>query len=121
MRGIENQHLAESTRIEAVDSWHVKWPDVLASIERTGDAQNLQIDSDGWLSARQVVLAAFAGTKAVGHVGFHVAPTMRGCVTARVDTHGIDQSFRGRGIEKALSAAAVERARALSCSRLQGF
>ena len=53
-------------RIEPVDNWHDKWDDVLAAVERHGKSEKLRVDSDGWLSARQVVVVAFVGEEPRG-------------------------------------------------------
>lgn len=57
-------------RIEQVDQWHPQWAQILERVERDGDRAKLEIDSDGWLSVRQVLLGAFDGTKIVGHLCF---------------------------------------------------
>ena len=61
-----------SLRIETVDNWHRRWGEVLFLIERLGHRGTLVIDSDGWLSARQVVLASFTPDEQSSPVGFIV-------------------------------------------------
>jgi hypothetical protein len=108
-------------RIEIVDHAHRGWNEVYDLIERTGDASRLQIDPDGWLSARQIVLAAFVDSEPVAHLSFHIEPGRCGCVEARLDTYGIDENHADRGIEHRLWVAAVARAHELRCLRLVGF
>jgi GNAT superfamily N-acetyltransferase len=111
----------ERLRIEPVDNWHARWPSILAALKRQGAGRKLRIDSDGWLSARQVVLVAFSGETVAGHLCFSVAPARRGCVEARLNSRGVDPAFAGSGIEVALYDAAVRKAQSLKCSRLTGF
>ena len=108
-------------RIEPIDNWHDSWKKVLAHVERVGNARKLAIDADGWLSARQVLMVAFVGAAPAAHVCFTVSPSKAGCISATLDSHGIDAKFRRRGIEPQLHRAAIERARALHCEKLIGF
>ena len=112
---------AGALRIELVDNWHAGWKHVLRAVEAQGSAKKLQIDGDGWLSARQVLLVALVGESVAAHVCFSVSPMKNGCVEARLDCHGIDPAFCGRGIESQLHRAAVDRAAALGCEKLKGF
>ena len=62
-----------SIRVELVDNWHAYWPAVLEAIASCGQLEALSIDADGWLSARQVLLVAFARDKSVaGHLCFQL-------------------------------------------------
>ena len=108
-------------RIEPVDNWHAAWKSVLKSIEKQGSLKKLQIDADGWLSARQVLLVAFVGDTPTAHVCFSVSPASDGCVEAKVVSCGIDARFDGREIQSQLHRAATERAGALGCEKLKGF
>jgi len=108
-------------RIDVVDHADRAWNGVLTLVMRTGDWRKLQMDHDGWLSARQIVLAAFVDGKPVAHLSFHIEPGGRSSVDARLDTYGIDAEFADRGIEHRLWVAAVARARDLRCMRLIGF
>ena len=112
---------ATSLRIEPVDNWHGSWDAVLKAVEKHGRAKNLLIDADGWLSARQVLMVAFVGDRPAAHVCFSVSPSKAGCIVAKVESHGIDPKFCGRGIESQLHRAATERAHALRCATLKGF
>lgn len=107
--------------IEVVDHAHWSWTELVSLIERTGDAGKLQLDRDGWLSARQVVMAAFVEDKPVAHLSFHIEPGRCGCVEARLDDYGIEVHHAERGIEHQLWVAAVARAHELRCLRLVGF
>ena len=108
-------------RIEPVDNWHGAWDKVMRHIVSHGREEGLRIDADGWLSARQVLMAAFVGDRPVAHVCFTVAPAKNSCVEAKLDSFGIDPKFCGRGIESQLHRATVDRARALRCEKLKGF
>ena len=118
---IEKSNKQSSLRIEAVDHWHKAWESVRAHIDATGKAKKLRIDADGWLSARQVLMVAFVAGKPVAHVCFSIAPAKNSCIEARLDSHGINARFCGRGIESQLHQAAVDRAKALRCAKLSGF
>jgi ribosomal protein S18 acetylase RimI-like enzyme len=107
-------------RIEAVDNWHSAWRKVLAFVEKHGDAKRLQVDDDGWLSARQVLIVAFVGDQVAAHLCFSVAPG-KTCIEATLDDHAIAAKFRNRGIEPRLHRAAVKRAQSLGCEKLKGF
>ena len=111
---------ARGLRIELVDNWHAAWPKVLAHVQKHGTARKLQVDADGWLSARQVVLVAFVGDEVAAHICFSVSPG-KACIEAKLDSHGIAAKFCGRGIESQLHRAAVERAESLRCEKLRGF
>ena len=107
-------------RIEPVDNWHSAWRGVLTFVEKHGDAKKLQVDDDGWLSARQVLIVAFLGDQVAAHLCFSVAPG-KTCIEAKLDNHAIAPKFRGRGIESRLHRAAVKRAESLGCEKLKGF
>ena len=107
-------------RIEPIDNWHSAWPRVLRFVEKHGDATQLQVDADGWLSARQVLIVAFVGDQIAAHVCFSVAPG-KTCIEAKLDNYAIAPKFAGRGIEPQLHRAAVERAESLGCEKLKGF
>jgi hypothetical protein len=107
-------------RIEAVDNWHSAWARVLRFVAKHGDAAKLQIDADGWLSARQVLMVAFVGDQIAAHVCFSVAPG-RTCIEAKLDNYAIAPKFCDRGIESQLRHAALDRAESLGCEKLKGF
>ena len=111
---------AAAIRIEPVDNWHSAWARVLTFVEKHGDAGKLQVDADGWLSARQVLIVAFAGDQIAAHLCFSVAPG-KTCIEAKLDDHAVAPKFRGRGIEQRLHRAAVKRAESLGCEKLRGF
>ena len=114
-------------RVDLVDSWHKDWPQVLRFVVEHGDGSLLQLNEDGWLSARQNLLVAFVGDEPAAHVCFHVEPAHRertskqACVDAQLDSYGIDPRFCGHGIERELRQAALDRANSLKCERLHGF
>ena len=115
-------------RVDLVDNWHKDWPAVLHFVDERGNRSSLQVDQDGWLSARQNLLVAFVGNEPAAHVCFHVEPAHRAdtsssktCVEAKLDSFGIDPRFCGHGIERDLRRAALDRANSLRCERLHGF
>ena len=114
-------------RVELVDDWHERWPQVRNQMERAGYLAHVRMSEAGYLSARENVLAAMVGDRVAGHLSFHVLPGPgagaddRPCVEARVDSYGIDPEFRNRGIERVLRDTAIERARALRCGEMKGF
>ncbi|MEA2710654.1 MAG: hypothetical protein QOF78_3255 [Phycisphaerales bacterium] len=111
---------APELRIEPIDNWHVAWRRVLTFVAKHGGGTKLQVDSDGWLSARQVLIVAFVGEQIAAHVCFSVSPGKK-CIEAKLDSHGIAPKFAGRGIESQLHRAAIERAESLRCQKLKGF
>jgi len=112
---------AGALRIEPVDNWHDKWDDVLAAVERHGKVEKLRVDSDGWLSARQVVVVAFVGEEPAAHISFSLQAANDGTIEAKLDSYAIDLQFSGQGIESQLHRAATERAQTLRCDKLKGF
>jgi len=108
-------------RIESVDNWHRSWDQVRELIDADGGAKKLRVDKDGWLSARQVVMVAFAGKTPAAYLSFIVSPDKSGCVEARHVSHGCDADFLRRGIESQLYQATIERVNALGCKTLRGF
>ncbi len=118
---------ARPARVDLVDNWHELWPKVLRALDAYGDRAALQVDEDGWLSARRNLLVAFVGDQPAAHVCFHVEPTARhgkskrACGEAKLDSFGIDPKFCGHGIEHTLRKAALDRASSLKCQKLHGF
>ena len=111
---------APRVRIESIDNWHSAWPRVLSFVEQHGERGKLQIDGDGWLSARQVLLVARVGDQIAGYVCFSVAPG-KTCIEAKHDHYAIAPKFAARSIESRLHRAAVARAASLGCEKLKGF
>jgi len=112
--------------VELVDNWHACWPDVLAAIAEQGDLEALNIDADGWLSARQVLLVAFdRDGEVAGHMCFRLTPDAdsRGNVgiDAHVEAFGVQPGSQAEKIASALKAAALARAKALRCRQIVGL
>jgi len=106
--------------LERVDNWHARWGEVLDAIAFVGQRNALNIDADGWLSARQNLIVAFADETVAGHVCFRVEPAFEAgkrVVEARLEALGIQPGFSREEIEPILRAAAEKRARALHCAR----
>ncbi|MGD0461735.1 MAG: hypothetical protein ABSB74_04525 [Tepidisphaeraceae bacterium] len=111
----------KKARIEVVDHSHARWPAVLKLIGRLGDRNTLLLDEDGWLSARQSVLAAFVGDKPAGYLIFHIHPLGDGRVEARLDAAGFSSAEVNRLLSTALSHTATQHARKLKCVRFKGL
>jgi hypothetical protein len=111
----------KKTRIEAVDHSHARWAIVLKLIGRLGDRGVLLLDEDGWLSARQTVLAAFAGDKPIAYLIFRVHPVGDGRVEARLDAMSFAATDAGGVVQKALTVAALGYCRRLKCVRFKGL
>jgi ribosomal protein S18 acetylase RimI-like enzyme len=120
---------ASTVRVETVDNWHKHWPCVLSAIDAAGQKKSLRVDANGWLSARQVLLVAFAPTsnQIAGHLCFRLSPGADEdgdvVVEAHLDALGVHPGFEKVSvqIESKLLDAAKRRARALKCRRLVGF
>jgi hypothetical protein len=111
----------EKTRIEIVDHWNARWPEVLKLIDRLGHRGALRIDEDGWLSARQSVIVAFVDDKPAAHLCFHIDPVGAGEVEAQLDAVGFSSAEASRLLGEALSVAAAGHARKLNCVRFNGL
>ena len=99
--------------VQIVDSRHREWPRVLDLIERLGQRESLQLDQDGWLPARQGVVAAFVDGEPAGHLVFHLQPVSRREVAARVDALGVRPEMDRDVVSRALHAEAVRYARVM--------
>ena len=77
----------QSIDVELVDSWHARWPDVLAVIDHLGARQRLEVENDGWLSARHNLLVAFADESIAGHLSFRVQPVRSIPATGPFEMH----------------------------------
>ena len=103
-----------------VDQWHARWNEVLDALEHVGERDAIKVDADGWLSARQILLVAFAGEAVAGHLCFRVEPTSavsnsRRTVEAVIDSVGVQPEFDRDEIEPPLRLAAERAARNLRC------
>jgi hypothetical protein len=108
-------------RIEAVGHSHARWPVVLKLITRLGNRNVLLLDEDGWLSARQSVLVAFAGDKPMAYLIFRVHPLGDGRVEARLDAIDFASPDPAGLMRKALSDAALRYCRRVRCVRFKGL
>lgn len=115
-------------RIDVIDNWDRRWPQVLESLRHGGERQTLMLDADGWLSARQNVLVAFDDEDVVGHAAFHVepidcgtdGPDHRPCIEARMDAVQVKPGETD-DLRRMLVEEARRRAEVLNCVRLVGF
>lgn len=109
---------SNSVRIETVNAWHSRWDDVREAID-------VQLEPDGWLSARRVLLVAFVEDRVAGHVSFRVEPQAnldgRRQVDAVVETVGVQWGFDETQLRRLLLVAARRRAVLLGCATLAGF
>ena len=117
---------ASKVRIEPVDNWHQEWAAVLTAVERSGQSSALMLDNDGWLSARQTVLAAFNGRRVVAYLAFHVAPMKtpagmvvvehgRAVLEARLDAIWCADDVASQGVDQVLTGMAEAHALLLQC------
>lgn len=112
-------------RVQLVDNWHDHWSAVLTLIDRLGKRACLQLDEDGWLSARQNLLVAFAGRKPVGFICFRVEPTTTAgkvVLAAVVEACQVDPEagFDVQDAIRQLRQAAMNRALELRCQKFTG-
>jgi hypothetical protein len=112
---------ADRVRIEIVDPAHARWAAVLKLISRLGDRPALLLDEDGWLSARQSVLAAFVNDKPAAYLVFHVHPVGDGKVEAHLDAMRFISEAARSLTEKKLSDAALRQCKRLKCIRFKGL
>jgi hypothetical protein len=107
-------------RVESVDNDHPAWADVLSSIFRTGNQHTLMLGEDGWLSARQTVLAAFDGEQVIGHLSFRVEPIRsslgRTVVRSKVDSFSVEPEYTEVDVEEMLLKSAESRAHLMQCA-----
>ena len=115
--------------LELVDCWNVKWPAVLDAVRAAGLTHQLMLDKDGWLSARQSVIAAFDGENVVGQLAFRVEPVVdsagsvvrdKGRVRfgAKLDFIAHEENANGQVVTQQLLALANDHARTLRCEPL---
>jgi len=106
-------------RVEPIDNHHPCWADVLSAIFRTGHQHTLLLGEDGWLSARQTVLAAFDGPQVIGHLSFRVEPVRSSLgatvVRSKVDSFEVDPGYSEQDVEEMLLQSAASRARLMQC------
>jgi hypothetical protein len=122
----------DALQVELVDNWHARWREVLDAIDFLGQRDSLNIDGDGWLSARHNLLVAFHDDAIAGHLSFRVQPAEqkdgqaqtdggRPAIEAKLESMGVQPGFSQEEVERMLRAAAERRARALRCRQLVGF
>jgi len=111
------------TRVDVVDNWHKDWPKVLELIDRLGHRDALMLDEDGWVSARQSVLAVFEGDRVAGHLCFRIAPakSTRTKMEAHVDCFGVADRANQREVAQHLQRAATELAKSLKLRKVHGL
>ncbi len=116
-------------RIDVIDSWHRSWPEVLSHFAEKGHHDRLLVDQDGWLSARQVLMVAFARDAVVGHIVFRLIPRAnhrmddleRPKVDARLDSLEVSPGHNEENVRRMLTTAATERAQALRVGNFGGI
>ncbi len=109
----------DAIRVEAVDTNHPAWGEVMQSIFRAGDGPAMLVHEHGRLSSRQTVLAALAGDEVVGHLCFRVEPTRcavgRVAVRAKLDSFAVGDGHIGAAVADLLFKTADQRARLMNC------
>jgi GNAT superfamily N-acetyltransferase len=117
--------IEQNVRVEPVDNWHARWDEVLESLAEQGELEALNIDCDGWLSARQVLLIAFERNAIAGYLCFRLEPAANRAGEVGIDAHleafGVREGPQASQIAEALTRAARKRARALRCREIVGF
>lgn len=128
MTGMMEPTKTRQPRIGIVDNWHPNWNRVRNSVALQSHGTRSLVQPDGWLPARENLLVAFVDDDVVaGHVCFRVEPEpahrdgQHGCVSAEVDSFGVDPAYENMGIAQVLRDAAQARARELHCGQLRGF
>ena len=121
---------AQGVRVELIDHWHRDWDRVLARVEGLGQRQQIGVDADGWLPARQNLLAAFVEGQPAGHLCFRVEPVCRDghvvvdrgrpMVAAQVEAVDVYPGFSDGDVRQLLKDAAVRRALDLRCREVRG-
>ena len=114
--------------IQLVDNWSDSWKETLAMLDELGQREVLRLDDEGWLSARQNLMVAFEGSRAVGYLCFHVSPVIengaaltqggRTITEAVVDGEGSIPDA-ARTITRQLREASMHRALELRCARFR--
>jgi len=107
-----------SLRIEAIDNYHPSWPSVMETVGQLGFLEELNLDSEGWLPARQVLLAGFFQTQVAGFICFSIVPKIQhGAVglMAQVESIGVRSDYAYDAVERELLHAAEQRSRGLKC------
>ncbi len=128
MTGMMEPTKARQPRIGIVDNWHPSWSRVRSSVAQQSHGTRSLVQADGWLPARENLLVAFVEDDVVaGHLCFRVEPERstraggHGCVSAEVDSFGVDPAYESLGIGQVLRDAGRARARELNCGQLRGF
>ncbi len=111
-------------RVEWIDTTHERWPQVLEMIDRIGMRGSLGIEPD-WVPARRVLLVAFVGDRAAGHLSFRLEPVVERAsaqrrlrIEAYVDGYAVEEGYDHAQIYNQLEAAARKQASHL---RAQAF
>ena len=119
---------ARAARVELVDNWSDRWKDAAALLEEVGHFGVLRLDEEGWLPARQNLLVAFAGARAVGYLCFRVEPLVRDGAVVRENGKAVTEAVvegegavdgADRGVVRQLREAAMHRALELRCARFR--
>jgi hypothetical protein len=114
-------------RVEPVDNWSDRWKATVRMLDEIGQLDVLRLDEEGWLPARQLLLVAFAGERAVGYISFSVHPVIReGAVLTEDGRAVMEAVVDGEGtvdgehaVVRQLREAAMHRALELRCARFR--
>src|SRR4051794_23562535 len=101
---------ARPARVELVDNWSDRWNETLGMLDTLGQRDVLRVDEEGWLPARQNLLVAFSGTRAVGYLCFRVQPGLKdGAVVMEAVVDGEGTLEGERTLARPLREAAMHR------------
>lgn len=107
-----------SLRVEAIDNYHPAWTAVSNLARNLGRIDELNLDRDGWLPARQVLLAGFFQTRVAGFICFSIVPKIHQggiALSAQLECLGVAEQYSHVNVETHLLEAAQSRARYLKC------
>ena len=115
-------------KVQLVDNWSDQWSEAVAMLDELAQRDVLRLDDEGWLPARQNLLVAFNGARAVGYLCFRVQPVIedgavrpdpagRPLMEAVVDGEGT--LHNDRAAARQLRESAMHRALELRCARFR--
>jgi hypothetical protein len=107
-------------RVDLIDNWSDRWKETLEMLEEIGQRDVLRLDEEGWLPARQNLLVAFIGNRALGYLCFRVQPVIQaGIVTMEAIVDGEGTVAGQHALMRQLREAAMHRALDLRCAHFR--
>lgn len=125
---VMEQERTRPAKIQLVDNWSDQWKETLAMLDEIGQREVLRLDDEGWLPARQNLLVAFQGARAVGYLCFHVSPVIENGTVLKQSGRTITEAVvdgegslpdAARTITRQLREASMHRALELRCARFR--